>query len=148
MHSIAIYGQYIFSLQKSFCHPIKKNINYHCNINFRTFKVSNYFSLKDVTSFILRAIVVYCFKGSCDKTQSYNIVNVCTETVGVEQKSIYNIFSHRVEIKKKVMSDRNHVLSMYYELLPSGHGYWCLKVKPCPLKSFIPYSIRLLNSTS
>ena len=28
------------------------------------------------------------------------------------------------------MSDRNHVLSMYYELLPSGRRYRCLKVKP------------------
>ena len=40
-----------------------------------------------------------------------------------------------------IMSDRNHALSMCYELLPSGHRYRCLKVKPCAQKSFIPYSI-------
>ena len=45
-----------------------------------------------------------------------------------------------------IMSDRNHALSMCYELLPSGRRYRCLKVKPRTQKSFIPYSIRLLNS--
>ena len=49
---------------------------------------------------------------------------------------------------KMIMSDRNHALSMCYELLPSGRRYRCLKVNPRTQKSFIPYSIRLLNSTS
>ena len=49
---------------------------------------------------------------------------------------------------KVIMSDRNHALSMCYELLPSGRRCRCLKVKPRAQKSFIPYSIRLLNSTS
>ena len=48
-----------------------KGINYHCNANFRSFKASNYYSLKDLTPLTLRANVVYCSKGSCDKTQSY-----------------------------------------------------------------------------
>ena len=48
-----------------------KRINYHCNVNFGSFKVSNYFSLKDVTPLTHNANVVYCLKGSCDKTQSY-----------------------------------------------------------------------------
>ena len=45
-------------------------MNYHCNVNFRSFKVSNYFSLKDVTPLTPKANVVYCLSGSCDKTQS------------------------------------------------------------------------------
>ena len=72
-----------------------------------------------------------------------NIVKVCSKTVGIEQKSLHNIFNHIVQKKA-----RNHALSMCYELLPSGRRYRCLKVKPCTQKSFIPYSIRLLNSTS
>ena len=28
------------------------------------------------------------------------------------------------------MSDRNHVPSTFYELLPSGRRYRCLKIKP------------------
>ena len=47
-----------------------EEMNCQCNINFRSFKVNNYFLLKDVTALTLRANVVYCFKGSCDKTQS------------------------------------------------------------------------------
>ena len=48
-----------------------KRINYHCNIKFRSYEVSNYFSLKDVNPITLRANVVHCFKGSCDKALSY-----------------------------------------------------------------------------
>ena len=48
-----------------------ERIDYHCNVNFILFNVSNYFSLKDVTPLALRANVVYCLKGSCDKSQSY-----------------------------------------------------------------------------
>ena len=46
-------------------------MKFHCNINFRSFKVSNYFSLSDVSPFTLKANVVYCFIASCEKTQSY-----------------------------------------------------------------------------
>ena len=48
-----------------------KRLNYHCNINLRSFNVSNYLSLKDVSPLTLRANVAYYFKGSCDKTLSY-----------------------------------------------------------------------------
>ena len=48
-----------------------KRINYHCNVNFRSSKDSNYFSLKDVTPLTLMANVVYSFKEFCDKTQPY-----------------------------------------------------------------------------
>ena len=41
------------------------------------------------------------------------------------------------------MSDRNHVLSMNYELLPSDRHHRFLKVKPHTPKSFIPYLIRI-----
>ena len=42
-----------------------------CDINIGSIKVSNYFSLNDMTHLTLKAYDVYCFKGSCDKTQSY-----------------------------------------------------------------------------
>ena len=93
-----------------------------------------------------------CWYGSVNlrsKKLLNNIVKVCSKTVGIEQKSLHNIFNNSVKKKAKViMSDRNHALSMCYELLPSGRRYRCLKVKPRTQKSFIPYSIRLLNSTS
>ena len=38
-------------------------------INFWLFEVCNYFSFKAVTILTSLTNVVYCFKGSCDKTQ-------------------------------------------------------------------------------
>ena len=70
MHNIAICRQCIFNFQKALVIQFKK-INYHCNVNLRTFKVSNYFSLNDVTPLTHRANVVYCPKVSYNNTQSY-----------------------------------------------------------------------------
>ena len=53
-----------------------------------------------------------------------NIVKVCSKIVGAEQKSSCNVFNHCVEDKAKViMSDINHVLSVYHKLLQSGRRY-------------------------
>ena len=41
-----------------------------CTI-FKTFKLQNYFSLKEEASQALQANVVYLFEGSCDKNQTY-----------------------------------------------------------------------------
>ena len=48
-----------------------KSINKKCCTIFKTFKVQNYFSLKDGTPLALQANVVYPFEGSCDKNQTY-----------------------------------------------------------------------------
>ena len=48
-----------------------KKINYYCNVNFRTFKVSNLFLLKDVPPLTHMVIVDYCHKESCDKNKFY-----------------------------------------------------------------------------
>ena len=45
-------------------------MNYR-DVSFRSFNVSNYFSLMDMTPLTLKAYVVYYFKLSCDKMQSY-----------------------------------------------------------------------------
>ena len=70
MHNIANVGNASLVFKKALITQFKI-INYHCNVNIRSFKVSNYFLLKDVTSLALKANVVYCLKGSCDKTQFY-----------------------------------------------------------------------------
>ena len=69
MHNIAICRQSVIRFQEALIIQFKR-INY-CNINFRSFNVSNYFSLKNVTALSLKADVVHCPKVSCDKTQSY-----------------------------------------------------------------------------
>ena len=40
-----------------------------------------------------------------------------------------------------IVSDKNHVLSTFHELLPSAHCNRCLKVKTHTQTSFIPHSI-------
>ena len=47
-----------------------KSMNKKCTIS-KTFKVENYFSLKDETPLALQANVIYLFEGSCDKNQTY-----------------------------------------------------------------------------
>ena len=54
------------SLSKNF-----KSLNKICCTISKTFKVQNYFSLKDETPLALQANVVYFFEGSCDKNQTY-----------------------------------------------------------------------------
>ena len=61
---------HLYFLQKALITQYKR-INYHCDINFRSSKVSNYFSFKDVTPLTPKVNVVNYFKGSCDKTQFY-----------------------------------------------------------------------------
>ena len=47
------------------------NINKKCCTILKTFKVQNYFYLKDETPLALQANVVYLFEGSYDKNQTY-----------------------------------------------------------------------------
>ena len=73
MHNIAIHCHVgdASSVFKTALIAQLKGMNYHCNINFISFKVSNYFSLMDVTPMTPKVNVVYCHKGYCDKAQSY-----------------------------------------------------------------------------
>ena len=57
MHNIAICRQCIFSSQKALITQFRR-INYHSNVNFKSFKVSSYVSLKDVTPLTLKANAV------------------------------------------------------------------------------------------
>ena len=131
------------------CHHIIYSLQRLRNVGINTKILALYYQ-SCVETFVASCLI--CWYGSvnlhCKKLLS-NIVKACSNIVGVEQKSLYNILNHRIEKKEKViMSDRNDVLSMCYELMPSGRRYRCQKVKPHAQKSFIPYSIRLLNSTS
>ena len=47
------------------------SINKICCSIFKTFKVQDYFSMKDETPLALQANVVYLFEGYCDENQTY-----------------------------------------------------------------------------
>lgn len=48
-----------------------KKLGIKVRVVFRSFRVGNYFSLKDKTPFSLKAKVIYQFTGSCDESISY-----------------------------------------------------------------------------
>ena len=67
---IPFIGHPSITFKKSLAKNLK-SINKKCCTIFKTFKVQNYFSLKDETPLALQANVVYLFEGSCDKNQTY-----------------------------------------------------------------------------
>ena len=66
----SIYWLSICNIQKSLTKNIKC-VKKKCCAIFKTFKVQNYFSLKDESPLALQAYAVYLFEGSCDKNQIY-----------------------------------------------------------------------------
>ena len=64
---ISFIGHPSIILKKS----LTKNINNKCCTISKTFKVQNYFSLKDETPLAQQANVIYYFEGLCGKKQTY-----------------------------------------------------------------------------
>ena len=50
---------------------IGKDLNVKTRVVFKSFKIGQYFSLKDVTPKEIKANVIYKFTGSCDKSITY-----------------------------------------------------------------------------
>ena len=67
---IPFIGHPSMTFKKSLAKNLRSTNKKCCTI-FKTFKVQNYFSLKDETPLALQANVVYLFEGSCDKNQTY-----------------------------------------------------------------------------
>ena len=67
---IPFIGHPSITLKKSLAKNLK-SINKKCCKICKTFKVQNYFSLKDEIPLDLQANFVYLIEGSCDKNQSY-----------------------------------------------------------------------------
>ena len=90
-----------------------------------------------------------CFSGLSVKNKNVleRIVKVCGKIVGVRQKSLSELFEcHAVRKASDVEKDAEHILSKYYEMLPSGRRLRVLNFKKNRTRlSFIPQSILLLN---
>ena len=63
--NLLIYATYANALITQF-----PKVNHYCKVDFNTFKFSNNFPLKDVTTSIHRPKDVCCLKGSFAMTQS------------------------------------------------------------------------------
>ena len=74
------------------------------------------------------------------------VVKVCGKVIGTKQTAVSELYERRVVRKaERIASDRSHVLSQYYELLPSGRRYRTFKLKARAKKSFLPSSVDFLN---
>ena len=63
-------GHPSMTFKKSLTTNLKSINEKSCAIS-KTFKVKNYFSLRDETPLAIHANVIYLFEGSCDKNQTY-----------------------------------------------------------------------------
>ena len=92
-----------------------------------------------------------CWFGSLcvhEKNVLNGVVKVCSKVVGVSQPSLSELYDKRVVKKgRQIANDCTHVLASAYELLPSGKRFRAFNVKTRASKSFVPTSLRLLNST-
>ena len=64
------FGHVSDNLKKKMC-KIGKDLNVKTRVVFKSFKIGQYFSLKDVTPKEIKANVIYKFTGSCDKSITY-----------------------------------------------------------------------------
>ena len=74
-------------------------------------------------------------------------MKICGKIVGEKQKSLNEIFEcQAVRKASEIEKDAEHILSQYFELLPSGRRLRSLRFSKTRTNlSFIPKSIVLLN---
>ena len=76
-----------------------------------------------------------------------DVVNVCAKVVRMRETGLQELYERRAKQKARMIAtDVSHVLNKHYDLLPSGRRYRTFKLKSRAQKSFIPSSIRFLNS--
>ena len=75
------------------------------------------------------------------------MVNVSGKVVGVKQKSLQELYNDRIMKKgNSIGQDRSHILSQYFDLLPSGRRYRvpCSRTKRMK-NTFVPSAIDAMN---
>ena len=75
------------------------------------------------------------------------VVRVCGRVIGVQQKSLTELYETRVVSKARyIMRDTSHILAKHYVRLPSGRRVRTMKFSTVRAKtSFVPASIDLIN---
>ena len=92
---VPYFGHVSDNVKKKMC-KIGKDLNVKTWVVFKSFKIGQYFSLKDVTPKELRANVIYKFTGSCDKSITYIGKTIRHLAVRSKEHLEYNsaIFDH------------------------------------------------------
>ena len=78
-----------------------------------------------------------------------SIVNRGSKVVGVRQTGLSELYEKRAMRKgMQIMSNLGHILSQYYETLPSGRILRAFTAKKAKtLNSFVPMSIKIINKS-
>ena len=76
------------------------------------------------------------------------IVRLCKKIVGGEQMALGEIYKQRVRVKAgRMKDDPTHVLSKYFDQMPSGRRLRVVKYRTKRFKNtFIPQAVNILNS--
>ena len=83
----------------------------------------------------------------CNKKRLERIVHVCSKVVGVRQKSMQELYECRIEKKgNAIVQDSSHILSQYFELMPSGRRFRVPSARTIRMKNtFVPRAIANMN---
>ena len=76
-----------------------------------------------------------------------NVVNVSSKVVGVQQRSMNELFECRIVSKARmILGESTHVLAKHYELMPSSKRFRTLKCSTNRARmSFVNRSVEYLN---
>ena len=75
------------------------------------------------------------------------VVKVCSKVIGVQQKSLTMLYNDRIEKKvNSIVQDQSHILSQYFDLMPSGRRYRVPRSNTQRLrKTFVYKGIEIMN---
>lgn len=83
----------------------------------------------------------------CNKKRLERIVHVCSKVVGMKQKSMPVLYECRI-VKKgnAIVQDSSHILSQYFEWMPSGRRFRVPKARTLRMKNtFVSRAIANMN---
>ena len=93
---------------------------------------------------------IICWFGNLDvkeKNALDKIVRIASKVVGIQFRSLNVVYnSQMVNKARSIAGDASHPLNREYRLLPSGVRYDATRAIKKRFKSFVPASIRMLNT--
>ena len=102
---------------------------------------------------IVESVLSYCsvcffpLLSVTNRNKLIKISNTASKIIGLPTPALTDL-NERATVRKArvVAADSNHPLHEYFEILPSGRRYRCLKCKKARYgKSFVPTAIKQLN---
>ena len=135
-------------------HPLKKKCQQRLYVIRRlsSFQLQPKYLLLLYRS-IIESLLTYC--GSCiypllsitNRNKLLKITRIASKIIGLPTPSLTKLTEHACLRKALIIErDQDHPLNQFFECLPSGRRFRCIKCnKKKYSDSFIPQGIRLLN---